>query len=207
MTKEIISNKTYLKKKTNKITKTESRLTYVFTEPTVERGRTLSRISVAKGSNLNFRGRKSNSLMNLCGKAPKNQFFNKLNHKNYIIFNLHLFICYFCNWLYLKKKKHLWGFFGFKLVVIFNFNFTINIFIIFGNSGNKIYVNHVMVLKLSPLLWLHILSMSLHLSVFTWNTHSFAMFFFFIQNTSTYWIFFSICNIMLNRGRMFWFFK
>ncbi|XP_033154832.1 patronin isoform X18 [Drosophila mauritiana] len=32
----------------------------------VERGRTLSRISVAKGSTLNFRGRKSNSLMNLC---------------------------------------------------------------------------------------------------------------------------------------------
>ncbi|XP_037895535.1 patronin isoform X3 [Glossina fuscipes] len=32
----------------------------------VERGRTLSRISVAKGSSLNFRGRKSNSLMNLC---------------------------------------------------------------------------------------------------------------------------------------------
>ncbi|XP_055310725.1 patronin isoform X7 [Sitodiplosis mosellana] len=31
-----------------------------------ERGRTMSRISVAKGSNLNFRGRKSNSLMNLC---------------------------------------------------------------------------------------------------------------------------------------------
>lgn len=40
----------------------------LFTEPTVERGRTLSRISVAKGSTLNFRGRKSNSLMNLCGK-------------------------------------------------------------------------------------------------------------------------------------------
>ncbi|XP_037895553.1 patronin isoform X20 [Glossina fuscipes] len=38
------------------------------TEPNVvERGRTLSRISVAKGSSLNFRGRKSNSLMNLCG--------------------------------------------------------------------------------------------------------------------------------------------
>ncbi|XP_037918502.1 patronin isoform X25 [Hermetia illucens] len=36
-------------------------------EPTVERGRTLSRISIAKGSTLNFRGRKSNSLMNLCG--------------------------------------------------------------------------------------------------------------------------------------------
>ncbi|XP_041450321.1 patronin isoform X48 [Drosophila obscura] len=37
------------------------------TEPSaVERGRTLSRISVAKGSTLNFRGRKSNSLMNLC---------------------------------------------------------------------------------------------------------------------------------------------
>ncbi|XP_075169149.1 calmodulin-regulated spectrin-associated protein patronin isoform X6 [Haematobia irritans] len=35
-------------------------------EPNVERGRTLSRISVAKGSTLNFRGRKSNSLMNLC---------------------------------------------------------------------------------------------------------------------------------------------
>nr|XP_036231351.1 patronin isoform X39 [Bactrocera oleae] len=34
-------------------------------EPTVDRGR--SRISVAKGSSLNFRGRKSNSLMNLCG--------------------------------------------------------------------------------------------------------------------------------------------
>ncbi|XP_053966246.1 patronin isoform X2 [Anastrepha ludens] len=33
-------------------------------EPTVDRGR--SRISVAKGSSLNFRGRKSNSLMNLC---------------------------------------------------------------------------------------------------------------------------------------------
>uniref|UniRef100_A0A1A9WN88 CKK domain-containing protein n=1 Tax=Glossina brevipalpis TaxID=37001 RepID=A0A1A9WN88_9MUSC len=38
-------------------------------EPNVERGRTLSRISVAKGSTLNFRGRKSNSLMNLCGRA------------------------------------------------------------------------------------------------------------------------------------------
>ncbi|XP_064543312.1 patronin isoform X12 [Drosophila montana] len=37
------------------------------TKPAVERGRTLSRISVAKGSTLNFRGRKSNSLMNLCG--------------------------------------------------------------------------------------------------------------------------------------------
>ncbi|XP_032585965.1 patronin isoform X12 [Drosophila mojavensis] len=36
------------------------------TKPAVERGRTLSRISVAKGSTLNFRGRKSNSLMNLC---------------------------------------------------------------------------------------------------------------------------------------------
>uniref|UniRef100_A0A182FUU3 Uncharacterized protein n=1 Tax=Anopheles albimanus TaxID=7167 RepID=A0A182FUU3_ANOAL len=36
------------------------------TEPaTIERGRTLSRISLAKGAN--FRGRKSNSLMNLCG--------------------------------------------------------------------------------------------------------------------------------------------
>ncbi|XP_055386908.1 patronin isoform X28 [Condylostylus longicornis] len=35
-------------------------------EPTLERGRTLSRISIAKGSSLNFRGRKSNSLMNLC---------------------------------------------------------------------------------------------------------------------------------------------
>lgn len=41
-----------------------------FTDPAPsERGRTLSRISVAKGSNLNFRGRKSNSLMNLCGKT------------------------------------------------------------------------------------------------------------------------------------------
>lgn len=38
----------------------------LFPEPTVDRGR--SRISVAKGSSLNFRGRKSNSLMNLCGK-------------------------------------------------------------------------------------------------------------------------------------------
>lgn len=42
-----------------------------FTEPTIERGRTLSRISIAKGSSLNFRGRKSNSLMNLCGKPQK----------------------------------------------------------------------------------------------------------------------------------------
>lgn len=41
----------------------------IFPEPNVERGRTLSRISVAKGSTLNFRGRKSNSLMNLCGKS------------------------------------------------------------------------------------------------------------------------------------------
>ncbi|EAT37503.1 AAEL010510-PA [Aedes aegypti] len=38
---------------------------------TIERGRTLSRISLAKGAN--FRGRKSNSLMNLCGTktSPK----------------------------------------------------------------------------------------------------------------------------------------
>lgn len=35
--------------------------------PTMERGRTMSRISVPKGA-ANFRGRKSNSLMNLCGK-------------------------------------------------------------------------------------------------------------------------------------------
>lgn len=40
----------------------------VIAEPaTIERGRTLSRISLAKGAN--FRGRKSNSLMNLCGKV------------------------------------------------------------------------------------------------------------------------------------------
>lgn len=62
----------------------------VFTEPTVERGRTLSRISVAKGSNLNFRGRKSNSLMNLCGKAPqkttKKSFFFFFFYKSMIIF-------------------------------------------------------------------------------------------------------------------------
>lgn len=70
--------------------------TRLFAEPpTIERGRTLSRISVAKGSNLNFKGRKSNSLMNLCGKAPTNNqiqniFFsyfisddnNKQNQKN-----------------------------------------------------------------------------------------------------------------------------
>lgn len=37
------------------------------THPTMERGRTMSRISVPKGA-ANFRGRKSNSLMNLCGK-------------------------------------------------------------------------------------------------------------------------------------------
>lgn len=52
----------------------------VFTEPppTMERGRTLSRITLAKGSGANFRGRKSNSLMNLCGKATqkfKKSFF------------------------------------------------------------------------------------------------------------------------------------
>lgn len=49
-----------------------------FPEPNVERGRTLSRISVAKGSTLNFRGRKSNSLMNLCGKSFCHNFFSFL---------------------------------------------------------------------------------------------------------------------------------
>lgn len=50
-------------------TKPKTNPTYYFTDPAPsERGRTISRISVAKGSNLNFRGRKSNSLMNLCGK-------------------------------------------------------------------------------------------------------------------------------------------
>lgn len=47
----------------------------IFPEPNVERGRTLSRISVAKGSTLNFRGRKSNSLMNLCGKSFCHHYF------------------------------------------------------------------------------------------------------------------------------------
>lgn len=47
-------------------TKTNACIMGLFPEPTVDRGR--SRISVAKGSSLNFRGRKSNSLMNLCGK-------------------------------------------------------------------------------------------------------------------------------------------
>lgn len=48
----------------------------IFTDPpTLERGRTLSRISVAKGAN--FRGRKSNSLMNLCGKASIFDFMMK----------------------------------------------------------------------------------------------------------------------------------
>ncbi|XP_055310753.1 patronin isoform X33 [Sitodiplosis mosellana] len=44
-----------------------------------ERGRTMSRISVAKGSNLNFRGRKSNSLMNLCGPKLYKQPTTKSN--------------------------------------------------------------------------------------------------------------------------------
>lgn len=72
---------------------------HIITEPAgSERGRTISRISVAKGSNLNFRGRKSNSLMNLCGKAPiqilflcslhfywlkKNWIENKMKSKKY----------------------------------------------------------------------------------------------------------------------------
>lgn len=56
-------------KQTNQ--KTNQKFGHIITEPPAsERGRTISRISVAKGSNLNFRGRKSNSLMNLCGKAP-----------------------------------------------------------------------------------------------------------------------------------------
>lgn len=38
-----------------------------------ERGRTLSRIQIAKAG-ANFRGRKSNSLMNLCGKNPQMKF-------------------------------------------------------------------------------------------------------------------------------------
>uniref|UniRef100_A0A182UJ16 CKK domain-containing protein n=1 Tax=Anopheles melas TaxID=34690 RepID=A0A182UJ16_9DIPT len=44
---------------------------------TIERGRTLSRISLAKGAN--FRGRKSNSLMNLCG-LPLDEQQENLNH-------------------------------------------------------------------------------------------------------------------------------
>lgn len=43
---------------------------------TIERGRTLSRISLAKGAN--FRGRKSNSLMNLCGKNSNCNFLSPL---------------------------------------------------------------------------------------------------------------------------------
>lgn len=52
-----------------------------YTEPQgIERGRTLSRISsVAKygGAAANFRGRKSNSLMNLCGGKKINQVFDR----------------------------------------------------------------------------------------------------------------------------------
>ncbi|EAT43241.1 AAEL005304-PA [Aedes aegypti] len=44
---------------------------------TIERGRTLSRISLAKGAN--FRGRKSNSLMNLCGPKLYKQPATKSN--------------------------------------------------------------------------------------------------------------------------------
>lgn len=68
-------------KKTRQIKTKFQKSTYYFTEPAPsERGRTISRISVAKGSNLNFRGRKSNSLMNLCGKtAPQ------ANAKSFII--------------------------------------------------------------------------------------------------------------------------
>lgn len=53
----------------------------------------MSRISVAKGSNLNFRGRKSNSLMNLCGKtAPSHSV-------------LHLYIFFFRVYTVLKKTN------------------------------------------------------------------------------------------------------
>lgn len=67
----------------------------IFAEPTVERGRTISRISVAKGSNLNFRGRKSNSLMNLCGKAPSHtlQKQNNNHHPQQEMIILSPFIC------------------------------------------------------------------------------------------------------------------
>lgn len=85
-------NKTTTKKKTRQIKTKFQKSTYYFTEPAPsERGRTISRISVAKGSNLNFRGRKSNSLMNLCGKtAPQanaNSFI--IQKKNISLFLKH----------------------------------------------------------------------------------------------------------------------
>lgn len=84
----------------------------------MERGRTLSRITLAKGSGANFRGRKSNSLMNLCGKATqkfKKYFFIYFIYHllgdfflRFILFNLFLryllvdgFILYFFNHLFL----------------------------------------------------------------------------------------------------------
>lgn len=64
-------NKKKINSKPNQNQNPNQKFGHIITEPPAsERGRTISRISVAKGSNLNFRGRKSNSLMNLCGKAP-----------------------------------------------------------------------------------------------------------------------------------------
>lgn len=81
--KNVKSNQNKIKnskinKQSNQI-KSTTNTTYYFTDPAPsERGRTISRISVAKGSNLNFRGRKSNSLMNLCGKDCVPQQISKI---------------------------------------------------------------------------------------------------------------------------------
>lgn len=65
----------------------------LFPEPTLERGRTLSRIAVptSRGAINNFRGRKSNSLMNLCGKS-RNFTTNKII---FILFTPNFIFLYF----------------------------------------------------------------------------------------------------------------
>lgn len=81
--------------------------TYYFTDPAPsERGRTISRISVAKGSNLNFRGRKSNSLMNLCGKnAPQSTIQNYSFFKQQLVFFFFVLISFF-SILQIYDEKH-----------------------------------------------------------------------------------------------------
>lgn len=78
----------------------------VFTEPppTMERGRTLSRITLAKGSGANFRGRKSNSLMNLCGKATQKLYIFSWKKKYFcLFFFIYHFFGGFCSVLLIFK--------------------------------------------------------------------------------------------------------
>lgn len=111
--KSIFFKKFFTKNQTNK------KKNRVFTEPppTMERGRTLSRITLAKGSGANFRGRKSNSLMNLCGKATQ-KLYIFLKKRNIFLFYL-LFFGGFCSVHLIFKKILLVN--GFFLIFYYSF--------------------------------------------------------------------------------------